>query len=244
MKGYILLILSALFLVVVLVSYLIFISDEKWNGYVKTQNNPNSQWNFVDKVMVITFNSSKAYQDSLREKFKRIKPTQPAELLIFKGYNDFGLLGYVRSHAFSLKTAIKNNWNNLLVIDDNSIWNNYDESYKVLEKIVRDNPNYDVITLGNKNADFDQNTFKLKSGDSISGYLVNGKYLKKLYDIFNYSEDSLRSSSSINLIKDSKLRNEKRKELETEYSPDNLWKKLQKEDNWFIVNPALMVKEN
>jgi GR25 family glycosyltransferase involved in LPS biosynthesis len=164
-------------------------------------------------------------------------------LIIFKGYNDFGLLGYVRSHAFALKTAIKNNWNNILIIDDNAIWNNYDESYKVLEKIVKDNPNYDVITLGNKNADLDPNTFKLKSGDSISGYLVNGKYLKKLYDIFNYSEDSLRSSS-LNLIKNSKLRNEKRKELETEYSPDNLWKKLQKEDNWFIVNPALMVKEN
>lgn len=239
----VLIILLIIFIILSFSIYLLFRSNEDWNGYdKKSQNSTSNQWSFVDKVVCITFNSDKAYQDSLNEKLKRIK--NPKDIIIFKGYNDFGLLGYVRSHAFILKNAIKNKWKNVLIIDDNAIWNNYDESYKVLEKIVQNNPNYDVITLGNTNANFDQQTFKLKSGESISGYLVNGNYLKKLYDVFNESEDAIRSqSSNINRIKDIKLRNESKQKLENTYRPDILWKKLQENDNWYIVNPALMIKE-
>ena len=205
---------------------LIYVFNKKNEGY-------DQKWSFVDHVVCVTFNKNKKYQDDLRKKLSLIKPEN--QIHIFKGYNDFGLLGYVRSHAFILKNAIKNKWKNVLIIDDNTNWNDYEKNYKILQDIVSKNPNYHVISLGNDNISYDPNTFKLKSGDNITGYLVNGSYLKTLYDIFNKSEDSIRS---LNSIKNVKIR----REMENQYRPDNMWKALQEKDNWFVVNPPLLKK--
>jgi glycosyl transferase family 25 len=213
-------------LIVLFLIGLIYLFNKKNEGY-------DQSWNFVDHVVCITFNKDKKYQDELRKRLSFIKPQN--QIIIFKGYNDFGLLGYVRSHAFVLKNAIKNKWKNVLIIDDNTIWNNYEQNYKLLQNIVSKNPNYDVISLGNNNISYDPNTFKLKSGENITGYLVNGPYLKTLYNIFNNSEDSIRS---LNSIKNVKLK----REMEKEYRPDNIWKTFQEKDNWFIVHPPLLTK--
>lgn len=214
-------------LILLFIISLICLFNRKNEGY------DTKKWDFVNKVVCITFNTDKKYQSELRKKFSFIQ--NPNDIMIFKGYNDFGLLGYVRSHAFILKTAIKNKWKNVLIVDDKSFWNNYDENYKILKEIIDKNPNYDVISLGNENVSYDSNTLRLKSGENITGYLVNGPYLKKLYDMFNNAEDSIRS---LNSIKDVKMK----REIEKQYKPDNMWKKLLEKDNWFVVEPPLLRK--
>lgn len=216
------------FLILLFIIALLCLFNKKNEGYKN-----NKKWNFVDKVVCITFNSNKKYQDELRKRFSFIKT--PKDIIIFKGYNDFGLLGYVRSYAFILKTAVKNKWKNVLIIDDKSFWNNYEQNYNILKNIVDKNPNYDVISLGNDNINYDSNTFRMKSGENITGILVNGPYLKTLYDIFNKSEDGIRS---LNSMKNAKMK----KELEKQYRPDTFWKYLQEKDNWFVVNPPLLKK--
>jgi hypothetical protein len=217
------------FLILLFIIVLICLFNKKNEGY------DNSNWDFVDKVVCITFNTNKKYQEEVRKKFSIIK--NPKNIMIFKGYSDFGLLGYVRSHAFILKTAIKNKWKNVLIIDDKSFWNNYEQNYKILKDLVDKNKNYDVISLGNDKVTYESNTFKMKSGENITGYLVNGPYLKTLYDMFNKSEDSIRS---LNSMKDAKMK----KEMQDKYRPDNMWKSLQEKDNWFVVNPPLLKKIN
>jgi hypothetical protein len=205
---------------------LLYIFNKKNEGY-------DQNWNFVDNVVCITFNKDKKYQDELRKKLSVIKPGN--QINIFKGYNDFGLLGYVRSHAFILKNAIKNKLKNVLIIDDNVKWNDYKNNYPILQNIISKNPNYDVILLGSDVTSYDTNTFRLKNGQNITGYLVNGPYLKKLYNIFNNSEDSIRSLNSIKNVKT-------KKEMENQYKPDIMWKTLQEKDNWFVVQPPLLTK--
>jgi glycosyl transferase family 25 len=201
----------------------------------KRQENFNEKWNFVDKIIYINLKNridrKKEIENELSvipDKNKIIRfdaiEMQPAHL------------GCSMSHLKCLEMSKKEGWKNVLILEDDAMWNNYDKNYSILETIINKlKNNYDVISFGNVNAKFDKKTYKLKSGQCATAYLVNSNYYDKL--INNFKEGIEKLSITKNMYKASD-----RLPYEKEYCIDQYWKRLQEKDNWYIINPALMIQ--
>jgi len=57
-----------------------------------------------------------------------------------------GAIGCSMSHIAALELAIQNNWKNVLIVEDDMIWNQFDRGYPIYKKLVS-NP-FDVLCLG------------------------------------------------------------------------------------------------
>ena len=125
-----------------------------------------------------------------------------------------------KSHIACLQLAIDNNWDNVLIVEDDAIFVNYEEGIEVLNKLIC--KSFDVIVLGASNFDYCKTTLKLLEGQTTTGYIVNKTYYKTLLDNF---KDGLTLLILTNIRK--------------KYAIDMYWKILQKKHNWFIVKPLL-----
>jgi glycosyl transferase family 25 len=134
-----------------------------------------------------------------------------------------GYIGCTKSHIAVLEMAIRENWNNVLIVEDDAIWSNFDKMYHVYENLIK-NP-YDVITFGTAFATYDKNTYKLLEGQTTTAYLVNKHYYTTLLKNFQEGLHNLLVTRN------------KRK-----YSVDQYWKLLQKKDNWFCIVPSLLIQ--
>ena len=190
-------------------------------------------WSFLDKVVFINLESR---PDRLFDIQNELYVIPREKVLRFNGILDSpGHIGCSKSHIASLEIAIANNWKNVLIVEDDAMWNKYDKGYNRLLYLIKKNPHFDVITLGNTEVKFDKNTGKLFSGVTCTAYLVNQHYYQTLLKNFKEGLDQLLITKTIEDKKD-------RLPYEKKYCIDQYWKHLQAKDNWFIVNPALMIQ--
>ena len=80
------------------------------------------------------------------------------------------------SHIAVLQMAIHNDWKNVLVLEDDADWNQYDQGYEKLLQLM--NKPYDVIMLGAAFSTIDAQTSRITSGSTTTAYLVNNHYFK------------------------------------------------------------------
>jgi hypothetical protein len=84
---------------------------------------------------------------------------------------------------------------------------------------------WDVIILGGNNCPpfeyINNNLIKVNNCQTTTGYIVNKKYYSKLINNFKESVSKL-------------MKNPNNKK---EYALDIYWKRLQKEDNWYLLTP-------
>jgi GR25 family glycosyltransferase involved in LPS biosynthesis len=139
--------------------------------------------------------------------------------------NQHGAIGCTLSHISVLKTAIENNWNNVLIMEDDAEWNNFEKGYDTLKKLAS-NP-YDVIMLGGSFVSYYPETFRLHHALTTTAYLVNKHYMKTLLDNF---EEGLSNF----LLHPSEPRL---------YAIDTYNNRLQQADNWYIVQPPLVYQK-
>lgn len=138
-----------------------------------------------------------------------------------------GHVGCSESHIKSLKMAIKNNWKNVLIVEDDAVWHNYEKGYTILQQLLMEP--YDVICLGAL-GDCDKTTYRMTNGQTSTAYLVHQRYYKTLLN--NFVE-------GLSLLK---------KEIERkgdygQYCIDQYWKKIQPIHNWYRIEPHLMYQE-
>lgn len=190
-------------------------------------------WDFIDKVIYINLEDR---VDRRRQIESELSVFPKDRVIRFNAIKDTnGHLGCSKSHVECLKLAIKNNWKNVLIVEDDAMWYNYHKGYYTLKNIIKNNPNFDVITFGNSHPKFDRESFKLYEGACTSSYLVNNQYYSTLIANFEEGLRNLEKVKDFNNKKDIK-------KIENLYAIDQYWKLLQKKDNWFIVNPALMIQ--
>lgn len=176
-------------------------------------------WSFIDKVVYINLD----HRTDRNEHMKNMTRTFGNKVSRFSAIKqDKGLIGCCMSHISVLKNAIENNYKNILVIEDDADWNNFEEGYQTLKKLAS-NP-YDVIMLGGSIVSYNSETYKLHSAKTTTGYLVNNHYMQTLLSNF---EEGLSY-----LIKDYSIF--------FDYALDAYWNRLQQKDNWFIVQPPLI----
>jgi len=204
----------------------VFVVKRRYENY-------EDRLDFIDKIVYINLDN----ETERREKIEKdLSVLSPNKVVRFSAIRDSpGHIGCSKSHIACIEMAIKNKWKNVLIVEDDAMWNNYDEGVDTLIKLVTEHPDYDVITLGNVGAVFDKNTFKLESGQTTTAYLVNQHYYERLLENFKEGLSKLLITKELKTYKEQEPYNYK-------YCIDQYWKKLQKTDNWYIVNPALMIQ--
>jgi len=135
-----------------------------------------------------------------------------------------GHLGCSKSHAAAIELAIQSGWKNVLIVEDDAVWNKFETGTLLLEKLA--SQEFDVIMLGGTAVEYCQDTYKLGKCACSTAYLVNQHYYSTLLSAFN---------KSISM-------------LEKSYTPriggalDSVWNYNQRNDNWYIVIPCLMTQ--
>lgn len=175
---------------------------------------------FVDKVVYINLEHRTDRRVHIEEQLS-IVPRD--KLLRFNAIKDKnGGVGCVKSHIAVLEMAIVNKWKNVLVVEDDMTWNNFEQGYKKLEDLA-DKP-YDCIVLGApNNAIIDKETYRVTNAQTTTAYLINSHYIQSLID-------NLKEGMQL-LVKTGR---------HWDYMLDQYWKKLQEKDNWFIIHPNLV----
>lgn len=174
---------------------------------------------FIDKVVYINLDSREDRRQSI---LKQLEVFPSEKVLRFSAIKESnGAIGCTKSHIAIIKMAIQNKWNNVLILEDDAIWNKFDEGYTLLEKLV--SKPYDVITLGITIPKYDTQTYKLYSGCTTTAYLVNSHYYETL--LVNYEHGLNRLlETGIDIV----------------YALDRYWRNLMERDNWYCIIPCLM----
>jgi glycosyl transferase family 25 len=131
-----------------------------------------------------------------------------------------GAVGCSRSHIAVLELAKASGWTNVLIIEDDFTWNNYEKGAPVLEALLT--KPFDVIVLCGAYVACDPTDYRLKSCQTTTAYVVSQEYYDTL--IANYKEGLALFESTGDYPK---------------YALDQYWKRLQTVGQWFIVRPNL-----
>lgn len=181
-------------------------------------------FDFIEKVVYINLEHRTDRREQIeKELAPYFSPDKIVRLEATK--HEFGAFGCSKSHIAALELAITNGWKNVLILEDDSVWNNFEESYKKLEDFV--GGPYDVILLGCRAPWYQEHTMRVRKSLSTNAYLVNKHYYPKLLDNFK---------SGLILFLESRD-NEK-------HSLDTYWHRLMEVDQWFGVIPSLMVQSD
>lgn len=140
--------------------------------------------------------------------------------------NKNGAIGCSLSHIKCLQIALENDWEYVCIIEDDIVFSDkkiFMESLNNLKNNFKGD--WDVIILGGNNCPpfeyINNNLIKVNNCQTTTGYIVNKKYYSKLINNFKESVSKL-------------MKNPNNKK---EYALDIYWKRLQKEDNWYLLTP-------
>ena len=139
--------------------------------------------------------------------------------------------GATESHIGCLELAIKNNWKNVLIIEDDISISDRNIYIDLFNYLISNK--YDVIHLGATYAIYNPFNFKLYNSHSGTAYLVNNHYFEKLKN--HFKEGLLKLKESYQEIEN---------KINPQYIFDDYWKILQIKDNWKIVYPPLFIQKN
>lgn len=178
----------------------------------------------VEKVVYINLEDRVDRKKQIERELLKHFPSE--KIVRFNAIKDQnGGIGCTRSHIAVLEMAIKENWNNVLVVEDDAIWSNFYTSYPIFEKLSKQS--FDVIVLGVANAQCDESTFKLFYGQTTTAYLINKSYYQTLLENFKTGLGHLISTGD-----------------RGQFATDQYWKQLQSKDNWYCVAPSLMIQKH
>lgn len=136
----------------------------------------------------------------------------------------YGNAGSAKNHIAIIEMAIKNNWKNCLIFEDDAMWRHFNNGYTILEKLVK--KPYDVIMIGSHSNVIDPITYKLIKGVALHAYLVSNHYYETL--LKNYKEGLEKLEADPNSY--------------TENNVDMYISHLQCKDNWFGITPSLCIQ--
>lgn len=134
--------------------------------------------------------------------------------------NSNGGIGCTMSHIAILEMAKRENWANVMIVEDDFVWINQATGFPVLETLLQ--KPYDVIVLTGTYIDMNKDTFRLKSCQTTTAYVVAQQYYDTL--LTNYKE-------GLALLQQTGTY--------TKYALDQYWKLLQPVGLWYCVNPIL-----
>jgi glycosyl transferase family 25 len=135
---------------------------------------------FVEKVIYINLTHRIDRKEHIERELLKVFPSE--KVLRFNAIRDNdGQVGCISSHIEVLKLAIKNDWKNCLVVEDDMQWVDIENGISTLSKIIS-NP-YDVIVLGGTCINLKQDG-RLFDCQTTTAFIVNNHYYKTLLQTF------------------------------------------------------------
>lgn len=177
---------------------------------------------FVEKVVYINLEHRTDRRKEIESELNKYFPSE--KILRFNAIKEsHGGIGCTKSHIAVLEMAKANGWKNYLVVEDDSIWSNFDKGYPLLESLTKNN--YDVIVLGGVVQKIDMSTYKLYSGHTTTAYMVNSNYYDTLLANFTEGLKGFLSTGNYPV-----------------YAIDQYWKRIQPIHNWYCVVKSLILQ--
>lgn len=174
----------------------------------------------IDKIIYINLN---------KRADRKISIENELESYGFKNYERFeaietlgmGFIGCANSHLSVLKIAKERNYKNILILEDDFVFSvNKTKLDILLDEFFQINIPYDVCMLSynmiqNKPTEYSIIN-KVIEAQAASGYLVNNHYYDTLIKLYEESFPLLQITKQHWI-----------------YANDQIWKQLQKKDNWY-----------
>jgi glycosyl transferase family 25 len=142
-----------------------------------------------------------------------------------------GAVGCSMSHLKILQTAVQNNWDHVLIVEDDITFLDLELFKANFETFLqRNGNNWDVILLAGNNMPpydvVDDVCIKVKRCQTTTGYLVNGHYIKKLMENVKMGLTQLMYKPASHAM----------------YAIDKFWFVLQSVDKWYLIIPPTVVQ--
>lgn len=141
-----------------------------------------------------------------------------------------GALGCSMSHLKCLEIAKENNWEHVLIIEDDIKFLNPELFINQLNKFFNLHTEWDVVLIAGNNLPpheiIDDTCVKVTQCQTTTGYIVKNHY-------YNTIIDNIRNGIT-NLIK------EPNKHIL--YAIDKYWFRLQQKDNWYLITPLTVTQ--
>lgn len=145
---------------------------------------------------------------------------------------NFGALGCSLSHLKCLTIAKENNWEHVLICEDDMQFLDPTLFVKQLNGFLSNVTDWDVVLLaGNNIKEYttpNEYSIKVSWCQTTTGYLVKREYYDALIDNFKTSVERLIKQPHNHHI----------------YALDQYWTKLQYTDNWFLITPPTVVQRD
>jgi len=160
-------------------------------------------------------------EDAIGSKYERFEAIETP---------NFGILGCGKSHLQVLKLAKERGYNNVLILEDDFMFIVSKEEFKnELDSFFSLNIDYDVCMISyflqKSEACSYPNISKVIEAETASGYIVNSSYYDTLINLYELSMVGLEKTK-----------------MHWIYANDQIWKALQKKDNWYCLNNRIGVQ--
>jgi len=145
---------------------------------------------------------------------------------------NFGILGRGQSHLAVLKLAKQRGYNNVLILEDDFTFIVSKEEFKnKLNAFFSLNIDYDVCMLSYNLMQYEEceyaNLYKIIEAQTSSSYIVNSYYYDTLIELYESAMLELENTK-----------------MHWVYANDQIWKFLQKKDNWFCLKTRIGVQSS
>ena len=184
------------------------ISDIKHAFYINLLSRPDRKNHVENQLLSIGINA---------ERFNAIKMKN-------------GAIGCSISHLKIIEIAKKNNWDHVLIVEDDILFTKPTMFIEQFNKFLKKHNDYDIVLIAGNNLPpyktIDDTCVKVTQCQTTTGYLVKNHYFDTL--IKNYKEGLL------NLMKDPinhRL-----------FAIDKYWFNLQKKDKWYLITPLTVTQ--
>lgn len=141
-----------------------------------------------------------------------------------------GAIGCSMSHLKCLEIAKENDWDHVMIIEDDILFLNPNVFKNQLNKFLQNHKDFDVVLIAGNNVPpyqkIDDCCIKVYRCQTTTGYIVQKHY----YDTL------------INNIKEGVKHLIKYPEQHIVYAIDKYWFQLQEKDNWFLITPLTVTQ--
>lgn len=184
------------------------INDIKNIYYINLESRPDRKSYFENQMKLVGFNATR---------FNAIK-------------HPIGAVGCSMSHLELLKMAKLNNFDHILIMEDDITFLNPEIFRNSLNHILENNINFDVLLIGGNNMGeytrINEFCVKIKKCQTTTGYMVKCKYFDKLIQNIEIGiQKFLKNSRRFN-----------------DYAIDQHWNMLQLLDNWLLITPLTITQ--
>lgn len=179
-------------------------------------------WEFIDKIVYINLDHREDRRKIMKDFFEKGQIPEDKVIRFPAIQTSKGCIGCLRSHTAVLQMAKDNKWKNVLILEDDLEWLDFEKGYEELKKLI-ELPKWDIIQLVGWYVKYDFP--RVYETMNAGAYIVNSEY----YDILlqNRHESLKLLTSFRGLIKT------------IPYTADVYWNKLACKDTWYCLYPCM-----